>query len=438
MANPDCPARDEVSTRPAQPHAPGLSGRRCRRRTIAPGAQRPSELLRTFFAAGLCFMLAAAVAAIAYMLSGREWVHWLALHLLLLGGISQLVLGAAQFFTCAFLATDPPPRRLIWAQFGAWNTGLILVAVGVPGGITPLTDLGGALIAVGVALFAAALLGMRRRSLQRAPWALNWYQASAACLTVGVLLGVLMARDTSWPYGSLLGAHLALNLGGWLGTAIVGTLHTFFPSLTQTRLRHPRLQRPTFTLWLAGILLLAAGAAFSIVGLLALGWLSLLASATLLSVNLLASLGAAARPLALPARLLALAHLFLPAGLLLALLATAADGTMGPFIGAPRSALAVLLLAGWIGLTVSGSLLHLLAVLARIKSFTFPMPQPRPTPDRALTATAGVGVAALAISYAPGLTPLRDPAAALTIAVACVLALRVLTPALRVLRPSPS
>ena len=124
-------------------------------------------LLRTFFAAGLCFMLAAAAAAIAYVLSGREWVHWLALHLLLLGGISQLVLGAGQFFTCAFLATDPPPRRLIWAQFGAWNMGVILVAIGVPSAITALTDVGGALIAIGIALFAAALLGMRRRSLQR-------------------------------------------------------------------------------------------------------------------------------------------------------------------------------------------------------------------------------------------------------------------------------
>jgi nitrite reductase (NO-forming) len=279
---------------------------------------------------------------------------------------------------------------------------------------------------------------MRRRSLQHAPWALRWYQTSAACLTVGVLLGVLMARGTPWPYGSLLGAHLALNLGGWLGTAIVGTLHTFFPSLTQTQLRHPRLQRPTYTFWLAGVLLLAAGAAFGIVGILALGWLSLLASAMLLSVNLLASLGAAARPLALPARLVALAQVFLPTGLLLALLATASDGTMGPFVGAPRAALAALLLAGWIGLTVSGSLLHLLAVLARIKSFTFQMPRPRPTLDRALTATAGMGVAALALSNTPGLEPLGDLAAALTIAVAGVLAFRVLTLALHVLRPATS
>ncbi len=142
------------------------------------------------------------------------------------------MLGAGQFFVCAFLATDPPPRRLIWAQLAAWNVGTMLVAVGVPTATSGLVDGGGALIAAGLVLFAAALRGMQRRSLQRAPWALRWYQASAVCLGVGALAGVLMARDTPWPYGSLLGAHLALNLGGWFGTAIIGTLHTFFPSLT--------------------------------------------------------------------------------------------------------------------------------------------------------------------------------------------------------------
>ncbi|MFI5037091.1 MAG: hypothetical protein ACHP93_01270 [Solirubrobacterales bacterium] len=395
-------------------------------------------MLAAFFRAGLLFMLAALAAAIAHTIDGHDWLHWLALHLLLLGGISQLVLGAGQFFACASLATDPPPRRLVWAQLAAWNMGTILVSVGVPTETTGLVDGGGALIAAGLLLFAAALRGMERRSLQRAPWALRWYQASAACLGVGALAGVLMARSTAWPYGSLLGAHLALNLGGWLGTAILGTLHTFFPSLTQTQLRHPRLQRPTYVIWLLGILGLTGGAAFDIAPLLAGGWTCLLLAATLLAVNLLASLRTAVRPLALPARLLTLAQAFLPAGLLLALLATLETGAEGPFTGAPRTALAVLLLAGWIGLTVAGSLMHLLAILARIRNFTLPMPQPRPLRDRTLTATAGTGLAALALSRTPGLAPLGAPAAAVTGTVAALLAIRVLALAVRAVGPTAS
>jgi nitrite reductase (NO-forming) len=401
---------------------------------MAPGAPRPSELLQAFFAAGLCFMLAAAVAGIAYAISGGHWLHWLALHLLFLGGVSQLVLGAGQFFVCAFLATDPPPRRLIWAQLTVWNTGTTLVAVGVPTDTTALVGAGGALIAAGLVLFAFGLRGMQRRSLQRAPWALRWYQASAACLGVGALLGVVMASGTAWSQGSLLGAHLALNLGGWLGTAIIGTLHTFFPSLTQTQLRYPRLQRPTYFLWLMGIVELAAGAAFARDTIFATGWIALLAAATLLAVNLLASLRSAVRPLTLPARLVSLAQAFLPAGLLVALLATLDTGATVPFTGPARAAVGVLLVAGWIGLTVAGSLLHLLAILARIRNFTLPMPQPRPLRDRTLTATAGVGVAALALSSAPGLAPLGAPAAAVTAAVAGLLAIRVLTLALRAVR----
>jgi hypothetical protein len=72
------------------------------------------------------------------------------------------------------------------------------------------------------------------------------------------------ARDgVPWSAGSLLGAHMTLNLAGWFGTAIVGTLHTFFPSLTQTHLRFAALQRPTFAGWTLGTAALATGYGFA-------------------------------------------------------------------------------------------------------------------------------------------------------------------------------
>jgi nitrite reductase (NO-forming) len=392
-------------------------------------------VLGTFFLAGLLSMAAAAVAALVHALGGPYWLHWVALHLLFLGGISQLVIGAGQFFVCAFLATDPPPRRLVHAQLATWNAGTALVAVGVPTAEPHLVEAGAALIGAGLVLYAVALLGMERRSLQHAPWALRWYQASAGCLAVGALLGALMARGTLWVHGSLLGAHLALNLGGWFGLAIVGTLHTLFPSLTQTRLRHPRLQPPTFWLWLGGIVALATGAAFAQAAVLVAGWALLLAAASLLCFNLLACLHAGVRPLPLSVRLLSIAQAFLPAGLTVALVSTLTDGAYGPFVGAPRAALAALLAAGWIGLTVAGALLHLLAILGRIRRFTLPMPRPRPVRDRALTLAAGLGVATLALSHARGLAPLSLPGTVLTLGSAATLALAVLTLAWRAAGP---
>ena len=408
--------------------------RHCTRRSTAPGAPRPSDLLASFFTAAICALLLAAGAAIASTVTGLDWLHWTAVHLALLGGVSQLVLGAGQFFSCAFLATDPPSRRLIGAQLLAWNAGTALVVVGVPTATTPLVNAGGCLLAVGLVLFAAGLRGMQRRSLQRARWALRWYQASAACLALGGLCGILLARDARWPHGSLPGVHLALTLGGWLGTAIVGTLHTFFASLTGTTLRHPRLQGPTFILWLLGVCELALGAAFAADAVVASGWLTLVLAAALLEINLLASLRGATAPLALPARLIALAQAFLPAGLLLAMAATLHTGAAAPFVGQARPALAALLLLGWIGLTVAGSLLHLLAILARVRNFARPMPPARPTRDRALTAAAGVAIVALALSHAAGLGPLTTPASAVLAAIAGLLAIRILTLALLAVR----
>jgi nitrite reductase (NO-forming) len=413
----------------ALPHLPASAGARrtrCRPRPIDPRSPRPSDLLRAFFAAGLLAIAAAATAGVMFAASGRGWLHWLALHLLFLGGVSQLVLGAGQFFTCAFLATDPPPRTLVAGQLAVWNAGTILVAVGVPTGSTALVEAGAALIGAGLVLFAWALAWMKRRSLQRAPWALRWYQASAACLGVGALLGVLMATATPWAHGSLLGAHLAFNLAGWLGTAIVGTLHTFFPSLTQTRLARPRLQAPTYLLWLAGVVALAGGMAFGLAAVCVMGWAALGLAACLLAVNLASCLRAAPVAVALPARLLATAHVFLLAGLLFALATSAVHGLGAPFSGRTRAALATLLLAGWVGLTVTGSLMHLLAILGRIRSFAQPMPAATPGRDRALSLVAALAVAALSVAQATGTSVLAAPAIVVTLAVTAVLGARVL------------
>ena len=333
------------------------------------GGPGPSALLSAFFPPAIGFLVLGALLAAAWAAgAGDDDLRWTALHLLLLGGVSQLILGAGQFFSCAFLATTPPSPRMLAAQLACWNTGTPLVTAGhALAGSAALTGAGAALIAAGLVLFALGLRGMQQRSLQRARWALRWYYASAACLTAGTLIGAAMASAVAWRHGSLLGAHLALNLGGWCGTAIVGTLHTFFPSLTGTPLRHARLQGPTFLAWVAGVALLAAGAAANVVALLVAGWLLVLTAAALLSINMLASVRAAQAGLSRVPRILAAAHVALAAGLLVALVATVRSGAMAPFTGDAQPVVAALLLGGWIASTVLASLVHLLRLLARVR-----------------------------------------------------------------------
>jgi nitrite reductase (NO-forming) len=377
---------------------------------IAQDGLRPSDLLVAFFVLGLAFLLAAIAAGLLYAVGGWAEGRWLCLHLAFVGGVSQLVLGASQFFVGAFLATTPPSRALVRAQLAAWNLGTVLVAVGVTARYQPATSAGAVVLVTGLVLFVAGLRAMQRRSLQRAPWAARWYFACAGSLALGVVAGALLGGGVSWRWGSLLGAHLVLNLGGWFGTAIVGTLHTFYPSLTQTRLRFARLQPPAFAAWVLGIAALAAGYAFGSDWLAVTGWSGLILAAVLLAANLLASALRAPVPLPLTARLIGAGHCFLFAALVLGWVVTISSGAVAP-TGEERVALAILLLAGWLALTVLGSLLHLLAVVARVRDLRRPFPARHRVLDVAVPVVVVAAVALLAATQLFGNETLLGAAA---------------------------
>jgi nitrite reductase (NO-forming) len=410
----------------------GVAGRRCRARPRRPGELRPTDVAGAFFVAGIAFLAAGVVAGVANEVLDVSRGRWLALHLAFVGGISQLVIGASQFFAGAFLATDPPPRRLVRAQLSTWNAGALLLAVAVPQRSAALVWIAVGLLVSGLALYAAGLVAMRRRSLRRAPWATRWYALAAGALACGIVAGAMMALGVAWRHGDLLGAHLTCNLLGWFGGAIVGTLHTFYPSLTQTLLRLPRLQDVALAGWGLGVVALALGFAFDLPGAVIAGWICLAVAAVALLANVAASLRAAPMPLALPARLVGVAQLFLAAGLLLAVVAVLADGP-DALRGSTRAALATLLVFGWIGITVMGSLLHLLAVIVRVRRFAFAIPPARPRRDSAITAAVALGVAALAVAQLAGAEGWRAPALIALLAAYAVIGALVARLAVRVL-----
>lgn len=351
------------------------ANRRCARprAPVAAGELRPADAIAAFFSAGIGFLVAAGAAGVLQAAFGIGPGRWLTLHLAFVGGVSQLVLGAAQFFVGAFLATGPPPRALVGGQLACWNAGTVLIAVGVSQRIEPAAVLGTALLLAALALFATALRALERRSLQSAPWAARWYLACAGFLALGMVGGALLAVGPPTAVGDLLSAHIVLNVAGWFGTAIVGTLHTFYPSLTQTRLAHPRLQPATFAAWTGGVAAVALGALLQSAAVAVAGWASVAVAVALLGANLLGSTRAAPQRLRVPARLIAAGQALLAAGVAVALASAVADGRALPW-GAERDALALLLLAGWLGLTVAGSLAHLIAVLTRIRG-GWPLPR---------------------------------------------------------------
>ncbi len=326
----------------------------------------PAGLLRTFLPTALGLLGLGTACGIAAALTGEDDLLWAALHLLMLGGVSQLIVGVGQFVVCAFLATAPPPRRLVVAQVVTWNAAVLLVVLSLPLELPRLADLGSLVTLVGLGLFAWGLQSMRRRSLQSQPWALRWYNAAALLLAAGAIVGAALAGAVAWRHGSLLGAHISFNVVGWLGTAIVGTLHTFFPTLTGTRLRFPRLQAWTFGAWILGTLLLADGMARGSGSVKALGLAALSLAAGLLASNLLASLRARTMPLSRAAVAVAAGQCALVVALVSALLAPLVMQDAGILEGAALTC-ALIPTAVWIVLTVAGSLVHLLGVLAHVQ-----------------------------------------------------------------------
>jgi hypothetical protein len=188
------------------------------------------------------------------------------------------------------------------------------------------------------------------------------------------------------------------------------------------------------------VLALAIGYAWGLDPLAIAGWLMLCLGAVGLLANVAACLRDASGPLSLAARVVGVAQPFLLAAVLVATVAAIESGPAQALAGKSRAAVGTLLVAGWIGLTVIGSLLHLLAVVIRVRGgFAARMPVARPRLDSAVAALAMVGITALALAQGAGLAGLHDPARLLLLAAYGVLGARVAQLAGRViLRARPN
>ena len=354
-----------------------------------------------FLVTGVGFLALAAVLSLAGRLWHWPWAEIAGVHLALIGGVSQLVLGAAQSFAAALLATVPPGRRLIATQRSLWPLGTGLVVVGMAGGYRAAVVAGGGLLAAALVLFAAGLRAMERRSLQRPRWGIRWYYACVAFLGSGGVLGLELARGASWAPGDLLSAHVVLTVLGWLGTAIVGSLHTLFPTLSGRRLAFARLEGPTFACWTLGAASLATGYLLSAAPLAATGAARAERGGDDAAGQRARTARSAGPPLSITARLVLAGQLCLGTGMPLAAGLAPFDPSQ-PFTGGVRAGLAALLLAGWVGLTVSGSLLHLIPVSLRRPASTLPWPLRLDWVQRAIPVGALCGVALLAAAQLSG------------------------------------
>ena len=164
--------------------------------------------------------------------------RWLMIHLLLLGAVSHAILVWSRYFTDALLHTAGADRRGQERRLLLLNGGVVGVVTGVLTGVWPLTLLGATAVGGAVLWHGWTILRRLRAALpSRFGSSVRYYVAAACFLPVGAGLGTVLARDPADPWHTrLVVAHASVNLLGWVGLTVVGTLVTLWPTMLRTRI----------------------------------------------------------------------------------------------------------------------------------------------------------------------------------------------------------
>lgn len=304
----------------------------------------------------LLWLLAIPVVAFAHPVVPEP--RWLLLHLLLLGAATHSIVVWSQHFAETLLHVPASSQSWLLAVL---DLGALAVMVGTQTAHWPTTLVGASAVAGAVLWHAARLARQLRRALPaRFAGVVRFYVAAAALLPVGATLGVLLARGLSDPWhGRLLLAHVTVNLLGWIGLTVAGTVVTLWPTMLRTRLGagSEAALRRALPVLLAGLGLAVVGCLLGRWQLAAVGLATYVAGAVLLGRPLLE---AARRkpPVGHPAWSLGAGLVWL-LGCLIAWTAILALGGGAELVHERFSALVPYLAAGFVAQVLLGALGHL-------------------------------------------------------------------------------
>jgi nitrite reductase (NO-forming) len=288
--------------------------------------------------------------------------RWLLVHVFLLGAVSTAVLIWSEHFTVALLRARTPDQRWSLTRLALLNAATLAILYGVAAGPWHLAA-AGAGVAVAVVLWHAhALISLVRHALPgRFGHVIGWYVCAAGALAAGGVLGGLLVAHVvhGETYERLHAAHAQVNLLGWIGLTVLGTLFTLWPTVLRTRMSE-RTRRASR----AGLPLVAAGLAVAVAGLVtgwrwvALAGLAAYAAGTLTALVPLADAARRRRPHTGAAWMLGASVVWFEVAIVadLVIVATRPAGE----VAAALAPLLPLVLAGFVVQVLLGSLLHLL------------------------------------------------------------------------------
>jgi len=202
---------------------------------------------------------------------------WLLVHLLLLGAVTNAVFVWSAHFADALLRrrTTNGSRRWQAVRLIALNVGVISVVAGMVGDQWILTLVGSVVVGAAAMAHGIALALQARVALaSRFGATVRYYICASMALPVGAGLGPILARDPVEPWkGRLVVAHVTLNLLGWVGLTVMGTLVTLWPTMLRTRIAAGAelVARQALPMLVASVIVTVGGAFAGVQALAAVG-----------------------------------------------------------------------------------------------------------------------------------------------------------------------
>ncbi|MEP7034684.1 MAG: hypothetical protein ABI662_00650 [Dermatophilaceae bacterium] len=343
------------ATRPAAPQPPGPAGQ---------GARRSWHLRAN--AAVLVYVALAALALVLHGWAPLPMPRWLAVHLLLLGALTNAIVTWSEHFAVALLRARQPSRRAAAGRLAALNLAIAGVLVGVAGDLGAITVASATLLGAVVLAHVGSLLRIARHALTgRFAGTVSFYVAGGMALVAGVSFGTLIAVHAVSPRWDepLHSAHVHANVFGWVGLTVLGTLFTLWPTVLRTRMVDQVMRAATRCLALT-----ATGLAIAVTGLAAdlrwvgVGGLTLYGAGVIVALQPFVATWRRKRPRDMAAWSLAAGMGWLSFGVVADLVMLARGPDLQSYIPG-LDALVPLLAAGFVLQILLGALTYLLPVV---------------------------------------------------------------------------
>lgn len=312
----------------------------------------------------LVLLWAAAAVVVAIIHPFIPAARWLMVHVLVLGVAANAIVIWSSYFADALLRTRRIGHRREALTLLILNPGIVAVGAGVVTGWYPVLMIGAALIAAAALLHGVGLWFQSRGTLaSRFSVTVRYYITAALCLPVGGWLGVEMVRGSQEMFAQLLFAHIGLNVLGFVGLTVAGTLLTFWPTMLRTQIEAGAERAVARAWWLLvlGLLIITGSSALDAPWAVAAGVLVYIAGLAVIGVSLVRAAAARAPSHFAPWSVAFSLGWWVGSLVILTLMLISAE-SMSDAVGSVRSLTAPFAL-GFLAQLIAGALSYLLPVV---------------------------------------------------------------------------